>query len=113
MLKPSPSLVLCLAMGLLAVGCLSVDQRVIDGRDLGTAAPFYPGLHYLYGDVWFAECRVPMKRSVSEPPRPDPVGLERPLLYSASLLLLTLPEAVFDTILLPCDGIVWLCCAEK
>ncbi|MFT7464759.1 MAG: hypothetical protein ACI9EF_003118 [Pseudohongiellaceae bacterium] len=67
MLKPSLSLGLALALALVAGGCLSVDQRVIDGRDLGSAAPFYPGLHYLYGDAWFAECHVQDLRREGQP----------------------------------------------
>lgn len=112
MLRPSLSLVLCLAMALLVGGCLSVDQRVIDGRDLGSAASFYPGLHYLYGDTWFDEAHglEPGRQDLAK--STDAAGLAGRLWYGASLLILTFPEAALDTILLPCDVLLWLCCAE-
>jgi len=113
MLKPPLSLGLALVLALAAGGCLSVDQRIIDGRDLGTAAPFYPGLHYLYGDAWFDECHVTASGREGHEPASEPVTLAGPPFYGASLLFFTLPEAVFDTLLLPCDGLVWLCCAEE
>ncbi|GEM_PF-2801365 len=108
--RPSLSSCLCLALGLLVGGCLSVDQRVIDGRGLGSAAPFYPGLHYLYGDAWFAETHeLPTGRQGLE----QSPGAGGRLWYGASLLVLTFPEAALDTILLPCDVLLWLCCAEE
>jgi uncharacterized protein YceK len=110
--KISKQLALYLLTSVLAVGCMSVDQRIIDLRGLGEADRFYPGVKYLWSDSWWEECHRSQGSSAEAAAGGTDAeagcGCLDPLLYGASLVVFTPAELVFDTLFLVWDVPMWL-----